>query len=554
MGASVIAGRNHHRTSPEKTTIFFKKNIWITCLKDTIDVSLSLMMQPLSPELILQENLTLRGENAVLKDKIASLEFRLNELLRLVYGSKSEKFVSTHRNDGIALSLFADAAQVETAVKEVAVKAHTKIKSEEKTKPTGRRPFPEKLEREIIEIQPVEDITGLTKIGEEVTEQLDYVPGKLFVKRYVRSKYARLIDEQTGRTKVLIGALPDFPIEKGIPAAGLLAQICVDKFCDHLPVYRQIKRYERLGMTLKASTINGWLEGIDHLLQPLKAALQYQIQHSNYLQADESPIKVLDDNKKGRAHQGYMWLYRDPGRKLVYFDYRPGRDAKGSKAFLENYRGYLQTDGYQVYENPHIGTKDGVQLLHCLAHARRYFDKSLDYDRPRAEYFISQIQLLYQVEKEIRENKLSGAQITKLRREKAVPVLQRLGEWLNENYAQVLDRTPIGKAIGYSLQRWDRLCLYTTQPYLQPDNNGIENAVRPLAVGRRNFLFAGSHKGAERMALLYSLMACCKSHGINPYDYLKNLLTRIASYPHKQIAQLLPHNWQPAAIADPAAH
>ena len=511
-------------------------------------------MQTLSPELLLQENLTLSGENAALRDKIASLEFRLNELLRLVYGSKSEKFVATHRNGGIALSLFAETAPAETAVKEVAVKAHTKVKHEEKTKPTGRMPLPEKLEREIIEIQPAEDITGLEKIGEEVTEQLDYVPGKLYVKRYVRPKYAQPIDEQTGRTKVLIGALPDFPIEKGIPAAGLLAQICVDKFCDHLPVYRQIKRYERLGMTLKASTINGWLEGIDHLLQPLKAALRHQIQSSHYLQADESPIKVLDDNKKGQTHQGYMWLYRDPGRKLVYFDYQPGRDAKGPEAFLENYRGYLQTDGYQVYENPRIGTKEGVQLLHCLAHARRYFEKSLDYDRPRAEYFISEVQLPYQVETEIREKKLSGAQITELRKEKALPVLQKLGEWLKENYTQVLERTPIGKAIGYSLQRWDRLCLYTTQPYLQPDNNGIENAVRPLAVGRRNFLFAGSHRGAERMALLYSLMACCKSHDINPYAYLTDVLTRIASYPHKQINQLLPHNWEPTAIANPAAH
>jgi len=244
-----------------------------------------------------------KGENTALKDKIASLEFRLSELPRLVYGSKSEKFVSTHRNDGTALSLFAETTPAETAVKEVAVKAHTKVKHEETAKSTGRMPLPEKLEREIIEIKPAGDITGLEKIGEEVTEQLDYVLGKLFVKRYVRPKYAQPVDEQTGRTKVLIGTLPNFPVEKGIPAAGLLAQICVDKFCDHLPVYRQIKRYQRLGMTLKASTINGWLEGIDHLLQPLRTALQHQIQSSHYLQADESPIKVLDDSKKGQAHR-----------------------------------------------------------------------------------------------------------------------------------------------------------------------------------------------------------------------------------------------------------
>lgn len=221
-------------------------------------VSLTLMMQTLSPELLLQENLILKGENTALKDKIASLKFRLNELLRLVYGSKSEKFLATNRNDGTALSLFSDGPPVSAPVKEVDVKAHTKVKNEDKAKPTGRMPLPEKLEREVIEIQPVEDITGLEKIGEEVTEQLDYVPGKLFVKRYVRPKYNRVISKTTGETKVLIGTLPDFLIEKGIPAAGLLAQICVDKFVDHIPVYRQIKRYERLGMTLKASAISGW--------------------------------------------------------------------------------------------------------------------------------------------------------------------------------------------------------------------------------------------------------------------------------------------------------
>ncbi|MGH7239952.1 MAG: IS66 family transposase, partial [Candidatus Saccharimonadales bacterium] len=223
------------------------------------------------------------------------------------------------------------------------------------------------------------------------------------------------------------------------------------------------------------------------------------------------------------------------------------------EAFLEHFMGHLQTDGYQVYENPRIGSKSGVKLLHCLAHARRYFEKALDYDTPRAEYFISQVQLLYQVEKQIRENNLSGAEITELRQERSVPVLKNLGGWLKENYGLVLDKTPIAKAIAYSLQRWERLSLYVTEPYLQIDNNGIENAVRPLAVGRRNFMFAGSHKGAERMALLYSLMACCKSHDINPYDYLKDVLTRIASYPHKQVAQLLPHNWKQAPTADPVA-
>lgn len=511
-------------------------------------------MQALSPEILQQENLLLKEENAALKSKLSSQEFRLNELLRLIYGSKSEKFISSGTSDAVRLSLFAEQAVAHTPAAQVEVQAHTKAKAKKNRQGGGRMALPENLEREVIEIAPEEDTSGLQKIGEEVTEQLDYLPGKLYVRRYVRAKYALRAEDGSGDTRVLIGALPKFPIEKGIPASGLLAQICVDKVVDHLPVYRQIKRYARLGMTLRATTINGWLEGVDQLLQPLGEALKRELLGSRYLQADESPIKVLDDSKKGQTHQGYMWLYRDPGRRLVYFDYRPGRDATGPTAFLDTYQGYLQTDGYTVYEKLQTRNKADVRQLHCMAHARRYFEKALNYDPARAEYFIRQLQKLYVVEKRIREQGLSGKQVTELRTKESEPVLKDLGGWLKDQYVQVLDNSPIGKAIGYSLQRWERLSLYITEPYLQIDNNGIENAVRPLAVGRKNYLFAGSHRGAERMALLYSLMACCKSHDVNPYDYLRDVLDRIGGYPQRQVAALLPHHWKAQLpTTDPAA-
>jgi len=410
-------------------------------------------------------------ENTELKSQLASLQFQLAEMKRLIFGAKSEKFISSAPNTADTPSLFnLDAIQAAEEAKKKLVKYNQTVKPEG-AKPTGRQMLPENLEREVIEIDPVEDITGLTKIGEEVTERLDYIPGKIFVKRYVRAKYAKTIDTATGTTQVLIGKLPTAPIEKGIPEAGLLAQICVDKYVDHLPIYRQIKRYERLGMTLNATTINGWLEGINSLLSPLYDALGKVIKGSNYIQADESPIKVLEDTKS-KAHQGYMWLYRDPIKRLVYFDYQKGRDSSGPIQFLELFQGYLQTDGYGAYENPLIGGKAGVQLMHCMAHARRYAEKSLEYDKERSAYFLSEIQKLYAIERHIRENNLTGEQILAERQQKAKPILEALGVWLKENYTQVLPGTPIGKAIGYSLQRWEKLSIYITQPFLEIDNNG----------------------------------------------------------------------------------
>lgn len=494
-----------------------------------------IIMQGISQEYLLKEN-------AELKEQLASLQFQVAEMKRLIFGTKSEKFIPLGTNSLNAPSLFnLEAVETPEATK-ITIKEHTKKAKD--NKPTGRQALPDNLEREVIEINPTEDITGLTKIGEEVTERLDYIPGKLYVKRYIRFKYAKPLDTGTGATQVLIGTLPSAPIDKGIPEAGLLAQICVDKYADHLPIYRQIKRFERLGMSLNASTINGWLEGINSLLSPLYEALGNVIKKSNYIQADESPIKVLEDTK-AKAHQGYMWLYRDPVKRLIYFDYQKGRDSSGPIQFLENFQGYLQTDGYGAYENPQIGGKDGVQLMHCMAHARRYAEKSLDYDKERAEHFLSEIQKLYAVERHIRESRLTNEQILIERHEKAKPILQSLGFWLKENYVQVLPGSPIGKAIGYSLQRWAKLSLYITEPDLEIDNNGIENQVRPLTLGRKNFLFAGSHHGAKRIALLYSLMGCCKAHDINPYAYLKDVLQRLADYPQKKIEDLLPHNWQP---------
>jgi hypothetical protein len=261
-----------------------------------------------------------------------------------------------------------------------------------------------------------------------------------------------------------------------------------------------------------------------------------------YIQADETPIKVLDKDKKGTTHRGYHWVYHAPLTKQVLFDYREGRGREGPKECLKGFKGYLQTDGYEVYED--FDKSPNITLLHCMAHARRKFDEALDNDRPRAEYVLAEIQKLYATERAIRDGSVEEQEALRLRQEQSIPILSGLKKWMLENYAQVLPQSPIGKAISYSLQRWDRLSLYTADARLQIDNNLVENAIRPVAIGRKNYLFAGSHEGARRAAMLYSLLETCKRHEINPFDWLKDVLERLPEHPISQIQKLLPHNYK----------
>lgn len=475
-----------------------------------------------------------------LVDKIKDLDFQLAELKRMIFGAKSERFIGGDAaSNQLQLELEAEVIQ-----REQTSTVTTITTSKAKTPPpTGRNELPAHLERVIIEIEPKEDITGLKRIGSEITEELDYQPGKLFVRRYIRYKYARPDDKEG--TTVLIGSLPSRPIEKGIPAPGLLAQILTDKFVDHLPIYRQITRYERLGVKLNSSTIGNWIAQSYDLLYPLYNALIKAVLNCDYLQADETPLPVLDEGTKGHAHRGFIWVYHSPLQRLVLFDYRSGRDSAGPRILLKNYTGYLQVDGYGVYEDKLIGGQPGVILMHCMAHTRRYFEKSLDSDKPRADHFLKEVQLLYAIEQKCRDEKLDAQQIFELRQAEAKPILERIHLWLKDNLTEVLPKSPIGKAIAYSLARWEKLCIYCTDGRLQIDNNLIENAIRPTVLGRKNFLFAGSNDGALRIALLYSLVGCCKKHDINPTEYLKDILSRMADYPVSQLRELLPDKWTP---------
>lgn len=474
------------------------------------------------------------------KEELAAEYLRLqhehDQLRRMIFGSKKERFVPSQPEEQLSLGLGEEPKQPEAEKEQITYTRRRKVDS---LKLNGRLPIPKHLERRVIDLHPSDiDPKQHKCIGKEVCEELNYEPGKLYVNQYVRHKY--LIEEEE-QQKIVVAALPSRPIPKGIPGAGLLAQVIIDKFVDHLPLYRQVKRYEREGMKIPPSTLGDWVGSGCKLIEPVYEALTKEVLSSEYLQVDETPIKVLEKTKKGKSHRGYYWVYHNPLAKAVFFDYRKGRGREGPTELLKNFEGYLQCDGYQVYEQFDTGQ---ITVLNCMAHARRMFEQALDNDLQRAQYVLQQIQLLYAVERVAREKALSFRDRYALRQEQAVPVLIRLEKWMKENYAQVTPKSPIGKAISYSLSRWEKLCMYTVDGGLEIDNNLVENAIRPNALGRKNYLFAGSHQAAQRSAMLYSLLGTCKMHGINPFVWLRDILCRIPEYPINRIHDLLPHHWK----------
>jgi hypothetical protein len=250
----------------------------------------------------------------------------------------------------------------------------------------------------------------------------------------------------------------------------------------------------------------------------------------------------LDKDKKGETPRGYFWVYHKSLQDIVFFDYQPGRGREGPSELLKDFRGHLQTDGYAAYNI--FNTQKGVTLLHCMAHARRKFIESRLNDENRSDYALAQIQQLYAIERKATDKELSEADVLALRQQEALPILESLGKWMKQAYIEVLPKSAIGKALAYSIERWPQLMIYATNGKLNIDNNPVERCIRPVAVGRKNYLFAGSHEAAQRNAMFYSLLGTCKLHDINPFDWLKNVLEVIPTYPINKIQSLLPIIWR----------
>lgn len=468
-------------------------------------------------------------------EKIDYLESQLAMYKRMQFGQKRERFEGDP--DQTMLPFNAESAEVEQQQEEIKEKIEYVRK---RPNHKGRAKLPAHLPVEEIEIHPEGDLSQMVCIGKEITEELECEPAKFYIKRYIRYKYAA-----KDKSAVAIAELPERVIDKGIPGASLLAMILTAKYMDHLPLYRQKQIFARENIQIASSTIEGWTKQALEKLEPLYEQLIFDTKTQGYLQVDETPIKVLDSEKKGATHQGYYWVYHAPLEGIVLFDYSPTRGGIAAVPMLGNFKGYLQTDGYGVYEK--YGKKKEVTHLACWAHARREFEKALDNDKQRAEKALLMIQKLYDVERQIKDGELDVKQTKERRLAESLPVINELGKWMFEEIKNTLPKSQIGKAMAYAYARWDALSAYLYDGNLEIDNNLVENAIRPVALGRKNYLFAGSHEAAQRAAMIYSFFAICKKHEVNPFQWLKHTLGNIMSINHKNLKELYPQNFKKLA-------
>lgn len=479
--------------------------------------------------------------------RIAELHHQVEKLQRMLFGAKRERFVVP---DGQLLMPFATDPDLVTKAVERELQSITYQRQRAQKKHPGRLPLPEHLPIVTIVHEPDEDVSAMTKIGEEVTDELGIEPAKFFIRRHIRPKYISAEDTNVAQHTVIARLQPRV-IDKCIASDELLATIIVDKHIAHLPIYRQVQRFSALGVNIPASTVDNWQRLLGFALRPLYAALAVYVSDARYLQVDESGIAVQDRTKKGTTHRGMMWVYHALLAKVVYFDYQRGRGAINCEAILAPFSGYLQTDGYAAYRLHKA--RSNVIGLACWAHVRRKFFEAQANDPERSATALALIRKLYDVEHLAREQHLTSTERKQLRLEHALPLINTIGAWLVAHLDQTTPKSPIGMAIGYAISLWDELQTYLLDGSLEIDNNLVENAIRPLALGRKNYLFAGSHDAAINIAMYRSFFATCRLSAIDPYAWLLHVLQMLPITPPEEYYTLLPHNIDPILLVQTRA-
>jgi transposase len=469
-------------------------------------------------------------ENQNLQENLSDIRLQLDQLKRLVFGSKSERYISDLNSDQI--ELFGLSPTIQESVKELV--AYERKKPEKKAEPHGRSELPSHLRRVIVPVYPEGYKESDRIIGIEISEMLEYKKAEMYVIQYQRYKTV-----PRGSETIHIGVLPERPIDKGIPGPFLLAHILASKYIDHLPLYRIVKIFLRHDIKIADSTIDGWLAELYVMLKPLYDHIIRILVSQGFLQADETTIKVQDRSITGKTHTGYYWGYYSPESGLIAFDYQAGRAAEHPKGFLKEFKGYLQTDGYAGYNQ--LGKRQDITSVYCMAHARRKFE-TIAPNYPCVTVIMTLIQALYRVESQAREQKLDPVARLALRQAKSRPILEEIKQWLSASIISQKPKSALYQAIKYMQNRWEGLTEFTRAGHLEIDNNLLENHNRPIAVGRKNYLFAGSQEGAKRAAVFYTLVANAKNAGLNPEKYLAYVIQVINSYPQKRINELLPQN------------
>ncbi len=486
--------------------------------------------------------------------KIIDLESQVAYLQRRVWGQSSERFVNPDPRQRV---IDFEGMDILPQEKEMAQEAQQEIetcrerrkKEKIKRKPV-RKPLSEDLPRIEDHVYPEEikqNEEDWTELEPEITEILELDPGKCYVRKIIRHKYVRKNKQGAESSPIVIAKLPLAyqPIARSYGGVSILVELIIGKYVYHLPFYRQIQMLKQLGANLPPSTINDWFKDTADLLRPLYYRLKEIVLATDYIQVDETTLPVVNSEKQ-KAVKGYIWMVRSVMEPLVFFHYDKGsRAQKVVLPLLEDFQGALQTDGYAAYKI--YEDKKGVLPLGCWAHARRKFEEALKEDKPRAEYALQQIGLLYEVEREADHQELSYRQRAEMRERLSYPMMVVFEKWLIREYPQVMPKGRIGKAIKYTYEIYHRLTRYHLDGRYRIDNNLAENSIRPLALGRKNYLFCGNHDAAEDAAVIYSLLGCCKAADVNYRDWLKYVLSHIHDYDNdysKDLAELLPHNWK----------
>lgn len=503
------------------------------------------------------EELKCKDEELRRKDEeLRRKQERIIFLMRMLFGSKSDK-LAAHKHEavdpdqpGLFDELFNEAyderaAQIEQTAREIKAEAENRRK---KAKATPKRPVKYQYygleEKRIEQLPEGVDLDKCDKIGQDETRILHRQPAKVWVEIIVRPIFRLKADKNNPNPGIYQAPAPKAIIGGNHVDADLLAQLVVDKYVYHIPEYRQVKQYADMGVKLPTSTINDWMHAVAAKLYPLYESLGEQIRERRYLQIDEVPWRIADS--PGKCRKGYAWQFLDatPDSRGLYFYYHKGsRAGTIPRAQLKGYRGAIQTDGYKVYD--YFEQQSDVTLLGCMAHVRRKFIEAQSSHPQQAKIAIEYIQLLYQLEANLRAHNATPEQIQAERQAKAIPIMDTMEKWMQAASATCTPSDLLGKALDYAYKLWPRLRRYALDGIYRIDNNAVERGQRPSVMGRKNYLFSKNDRGASDNAVFYSLLESCQIVGVNQLQWLTHTLRNLtADLTEEQIIELLPYNYK----------
>jgi len=450
-----------------------------------------------------------------------------------------KRFSRSSEQDSPQQQLFEESEQTAETMWDTEGTSETVTVEAHQRKKRGRKPIDQSVPR----VDILHDIDEsqkrcacghtMVRIGEEISERMQVIPAQMYAERHIRPKYACRHCEGSGdeeKPAVRLAPAPPSILPGSIVTPGLLAFILVNKFVDHLPFYRQEARFERLGIHISRQDMSNWAIGVARKLVPLIELFEDRIRGGPFIQMDETPVQVLREPERAATTKSYMWLAcgGPAGAPVCLYHYAETRGPQYAQSLLEDYSGFVQADAYGVYARI-AEAQPGITLVGCWAHARRKFHEAARASKKAgaAQEAISRIKKLYQVEKELRAKDLSPAAFLAARKKQVNPVLESFKQWLARKSETVVPSTLLGKAVGYTLKEWDRLVGYLGAPDLTPDNNAAERAIRPFVLGRKNWLFSGSPRGATSSCAIYSIIETGKQNGLDPYAYLHHIFTTV---------------------------